>query len=67
MDKKKKINFQAEPKNYFCVWCLAFDGEWVDASYLFLNEDDNKVMPLCEDHKEMMEEEKHFFTTFSVN
>ena len=67
MSKKKHDSLKVEAKNYYCVYCLAFEDEWVEADYLFFNEDEEKVMPLCADHRAMLEEEKHFFVAFSVN
>ena len=66
MKEEQEKDVRAYAKNHYCHFCSFLDEELVEASFLFWDESRAKVIPVCEEHKALMEPE-NFFLVFSLN
>lgn len=64
----KQENRTISTENYFCIHCAAKHGDYVRATKIVFDDDENVAMPVCEAcFKKMEMEDSHFFSVFSLN
>ena len=65
--KGDEKTIQFGPNNFFCIYCADLGYGFVRAEHLMWDDMEECATPVCGQCKEIMENEKHFFSIFSIN